>query len=78
MNSADDEAWPEPNIDGKQEFELVDGHHHLCFTTSKIGSMIDVQNSKDVEGLRTFYHLIQDLKCFIFSLISLHFKIKPI
>ena len=35
-------------------------------------------NSADPEGLRVFYYLVQDLKCFVFSLISLHLKIKPI
>ncbi|VDL98143.1 unnamed protein product [Schistocephalus solidus] len=30
------------------------------------------------DGLRTFYYLVQDLKCLVFSLIGLHFKIKPI
>ena len=33
---------------------------------------------RDEEGLRLFYYLIQDLKCLVFSLIGLHFKIKPI
>nr|KYP34115.1 Protein mago nashi isogeny [Cajanus cajan] len=36
------------------------------------------ESSADPEGLRIFYYLVQDLKCFVFSLISLHFKIKPI
>lgn len=40
--------------------------------------MVDIQKSKDPEGLRTFYYLIQDLKCLVISIISLHFKIKPI
>ncbi|KAI9596452.1 protein mago nashi putative [Syncephalis fuscata] len=46
--------------------------------TAKIGALADVQDSKDPEGLRVFYYLVQDLKCLVFSLISLHFKIKPI
>ena len=54
------------------------GDEHISFTTSKIGSLVDVNQSKDPEGLRTFYYLVQDLKCFVFSLIGLHFKIKPI
>jgi hypothetical protein len=113
------------------------GNDHISFTTSKIGSLLDVQSSKDPEGLRIFYYLVQvgllscdldyyyyyliflwmcglktgssycalgnsehtlyegltltlifplmlclfflqDLKCFVFSLIGLHFKIKPI
>ncbi|KAJ3363883.1 Protein mago nashi 2 [Allomyces arbusculus] len=74
----DDANWPEPNIDGKQELEIVSGKDHICFTTSKIGSLVDIQNSSDPEGLKAFYYLVQDLKCFVFSLISLHFKIKPI
>lgn len=39
---------------------------------------MNVQDSEDPEGYRNFYYLIQDLKCLILSLISLHFKIKPI
>lgn len=46
--------------------------------TSKIGSLSDVENSKDPEGLKNFYFLVQDLKAFVFGLIRLHFKIKPI
>ncbi|PLW19131.1 hypothetical protein PCASD_14046 [Puccinia coronata f. sp. avenae] len=45
--------------------------------TAKIGSLVDVQGSDDPEGLRVFYYLIQDLRIFVFSLISAHFKIKP-
>lgn len=44
---------------------------------SKIGSLLDVQESNDPEGLRIFYYLIQDLKCLVFSLITLHFKVRP-
>jgi len=40
-----------------------------------INSMLEVQESKDAEGLRVFYYLIQDLKCFVFSLVNLHFKV---
>ncbi|CAA6666939.1 unnamed protein product [Spirodela intermedia] len=61
----DDNNWPEPDRVGRQELEII-------------GSLVDVQTSRDPEGLRIFYYLVQDLKCFVFSLISLHFKIKPI
>jgi len=63
---------------GRQELEIVLGDEHISFTTAKIGSLLDVQESKDPEGLRIFYYLVQDIKCFVFSLIGLHFKIKPI
>ncbi|PRD20443.1 UNVERIFIED_CONTAM: mago [Trichonephila clavipes] len=60
------------------ELEIVMGDEHVSFTTSKIGSLVDVNQSKDQDGLRCFYYLVQDLKCLVFSLIGLHFKIKPI
>ena len=41
-------------------------------------TLLDVQESKDPDGLRIFYYLVQDIKCLVFSLISLHFKIKPL
>lgn len=39
---------------------------------------METTESKDPNGLKVFYYLVQDLKCFVFALISLHFKIKPI
>ena len=60
-----------------QELEVVVGDEHISFTTTKIGSLVDVEKSKDPEGLRAFYYLVQDLKCFVISIMSLHFKIKP-
>lgn len=47
----------------------------LRHQTSKIGSMADVQRCKDQDGLRVFYYLVQDLKCFVYSLIGLHFRV---
>ncbi|ORX98917.1 Mago nashi protein [Basidiobolus meristosporus CBS 931.73] len=74
----DDKLWPKRNVVGRQELEIRLGNEHISFETAKIGSLVDVQESKDPEGLRIFYYLVQDLKCLVFSLISLHFKIKPI
>lgn len=47
----------------------------MCTQTAKIGSLVDVNESEDPEGLRVFYYLVQDLKALVFSLISLHFKV---
>ena len=47
-----------------------------CQQTAKIGSLVDVTESADPEGLRVFYYLVQDLKALVFSLISLHFKVR--
>jgi len=74
----DDSMWPAPDRIGRQELEILIGDEHISFTTSKTGSLLDVNQSKDPEGLRLFYYLVQDLKCLVFSLIGLHFKIKPI
>lgn len=74
----DDKNWPMPDRVGRQELEVVSGDEHISFTTSKIGSLLDVQESNDPEGLRLFYYLVQDIKCYVFSLVGLHFKIKPI
>ncbi|PAV87116.1 hypothetical protein WR25_08706 [Diploscapter pachys] len=74
----DDSKWPEPDKVGRQELEILLNDEHISFTTSKIGALADVNNSQDPDGLRSFYYLVQDLKCLVFSLIGLHFKIKPI
>lgn len=70
----DDTRWPQKNKDGRQELEIRLGNDHIAFETAKIGSLVDVQESSDPEGLRVFYYLVQDLKALVFSLISLHFK----
>eukprot|EP00457_Paulinella_chromatophora_P021758 gb/GEZN01024332.1/.p1 GENE.gb/GEZN01024332.1/~~gb/GEZN01024332.1/.p1 ORF type:complete len:175 (-),score=33.84 gb/GEZN01024332.1/:46-507(-) len=74
----DDNNWPQPDRVGRQELEVVMGDEHISFVTSKIGSLAEVEDSSDPEGLKVFYFLVQDLRCFVFSLIGLHFKIKPI
>ncbi|PFH56683.1 hypothetical protein XA68_16141 [Ophiocordyceps unilateralis] len=74
----DDSKWPQKNKDGRQELEIRLGNDHISFETAKIGSLVDVTESADPEGMRVFYYLVQDLKALVFSLIALHFKIKPI
>lgn len=73
-----DESWPPENKDGKQELEIRMNGKHIMFETCKLGSLADVQNSDDPEGLKVFYYLIQDLKALCFSLISLNFKLRPV
>lgn len=75
---SDDSNWPEPDRVGRQELEVVLGNEHISFTCAKIGTLAEIQNTKDPEGLRAFYFLVQDLKCLVFSLIGMHFKIRPI
>ncbi|CAF4928086.1 unnamed protein product [Rotaria sp. Silwood1] len=53
----DDAVWPPQDRTGRQELEIVLGDEHISFTTSKIGSLIDINNSRDPDGLRCFYYL---------------------
>ena len=55
----DDELWPQPDRVGRRELEIVIGDEHISFTTSKIGSLVDVNQSRDPDGLRCFYYLVQ-------------------
>ncbi|WFC98985.1 Protein argonaute-1 [Malassezia yamatoensis] len=57
-----DAKWPRKNIVGRQELEIRLGKEHISFETSKIGSLVEVQESDDPEGLRVMYYLVQDLK----------------
>eukprot|EP00814_Leptocylindrus_danicus_P018015 CAMPEP_0116030696 /NCGR_PEP_ID=MMETSP0321-20121206/17019_1 /TAXON_ID=163516 /ORGANISM="Leptocylindrus danicus var. danicus, Strain B650" /LENGTH=156 /DNA_ID=CAMNT_0003505573 /DNA_START=3 /DNA_END=473 /DNA_ORIENTATION=+ len=78
ITKEDDQNWKEPDKEGRQELEIKIGNEHIAFTCAEIGSLLDVNESSDPEGLRIFYYLTMDLKCLMFSLISLHFKINPI
>ncbi|KAL9709030.1 hypothetical protein Ac2012v2_007846 [Leucoagaricus gongylophorus] len=62
ITKEDDTNWPKKNIVGKQELEIRIGNDHISFETAKIGSLVDIQDSEDPEGLRVFYYLVQDLK----------------
>ena len=59
----DDALWPQPDRDGRKELEIVIGDEHISFTTSKIGSLVDVNQSRDPDGLR----YIQGIGKFIFE-----------
>lgn len=71
----DDTKWPQKNKDGRQELEIRLGSSHISFETAKIGSIVDVDESEDPDGMRVFYYMVQDLKALVFSLTSLHFKV---
>jgi len=42
----DDTMWPEPDRVGRQELEIQLGDEHISFATTKLGSLVDVNNSK--------------------------------
>eukprot|EP01028_Stygiella_incarcerata_P004243 TRINITY_DN1912_c0_g1_i2.p1 TRINITY_DN1912_c0_g1~~TRINITY_DN1912_c0_g1_i2.p1 ORF type:complete len:148 (-),score=39.56 TRINITY_DN1912_c0_g1_i2:37-480(-) len=70
--------WPEPDAIGRQTLEVQFEGRLYSFTTAKIGTILDVRDSEDPHGLEVFYYLVQDLRSFFLSLISMHFKIQPI
>jgi protein mago nashi len=81
----DDAEWPEPDRVGRQELEVVMGGEHISFTCAKLASLSEItggakgaRDEKVAEGMRAFYFLCQDMRCLVFSLIGMHFKIKPI
>jgi hypothetical protein len=39
--------------------------------TAKIGSLVDIQDSEDPEGLRIFYYLVQDLRVRAWPILSI-------
>ena len=55
----DDNEWPAPDRVGRQELEIVMGQEHISFCTTKLGSIQQVQTSKDPDGMRIFYYLVQ-------------------
>ena len=78
ISTVDDEKWEEPPDARHWELEIKIGNEHICFNCAEIRSLADIQDSPDPKGLTILYYLTQDLKCFIMSLINLHFKVKPI
>lgn len=78
INELSDKDWPIPDREGRQEVEIFSNEKSLLFVTSKIRSMNDVASSKDPQGLQKLYYLVQDIKCLVFSLINLHFRVKPV
>merc|ERR1719316_1085527 len=46
----DDNNWPMPDKVGRRELEIVMDKEHISFCTTKIGSLLDVESSKDPEG----------------------------
>jgi hypothetical protein len=46
--------------------------HTALRQTAKIGSLVDISDSEDPEGLRVFYYLIQDLRVCLLTITAFH------
>lgn len=72
------EKWNKPDESCSQYLKIdIDGSYKKLISKT-IGSYSQVLTSEDPDGLNCFYYLIQDLKCMVFSLISLNFRVKPV
>lgn len=74
---ADDEKWPEPDRNGRQELEVRVGNTHISFLTNMLNTHEDVAAVGDA-NLNHFYAFVKELRNFILELVSLHFKIKAV
>ena len=79
----EDSHWTQPDAIGRQELEVRTANQHVSFVCGKIQSMAELEgregvDSEAMEGMKCLYFLSQDLRCLVMSLITLHFKIKPI
>jgi len=78
----DDAHWTQPDSVGRQELEVRVAGQHVSFVCGKIQSMAELEGKgvtgDALEGMKQLYFLSQDLRCLVMSLITLHFKIKPI
>lgn len=73
-----DVFWPKAERESKQEIEIRCGNKKKVLKTVGRLSLVSIKGMNDAESLKIVYYLVQDLKTFIFSLISLHFKVNPL
>ena len=50
----------------------------FCASSELCRSWLQVTESRDAEGLRIFYYLVQDLKTMAITIINAHFRINPL
>ena len=76
--ACDDEKWPRPDRNGRQELEILVDGTHISFATNKLGTMADILASNDPDGLAKFFYIVEDLKKMVFALIGMHHKVNPV
>ena len=66
-----DKLWPEPsNDDGKQELEIRYKGVHVSLMCVEIFSLGFIETTNDVNGLTKYFHVIQDLKTLMSTLLK--------
>ena len=51
ITKEDDALWPPPDPGSQNKLEIIIGDERISFTTSKIGSLIDINQPKNPESL---------------------------
>ena len=74
----DDSSWPEPDRNGRQELEIRIGQTHISLVTNKTILVEEIENSRDPAGLGAFHYFVKDAKRMMLSLMTLHFKLRPV
>ena len=79
----DDSKWPRPDKTGTQELEIIGYNEEMkCFDVLDEyyynSRETEIQKSDDPKGLEVFYYLTQDIKSLVFTLIKMHFRVKPV
>lgn len=72
-----DEQWPGPDRNGRQELEVKIGTTHLSILTNKLATFSDVESENNAD-LECFYAFVKDLRTLVLDLVSFHFKIKAV
>ncbi|ODV88031.1 hypothetical protein CANARDRAFT_56238 [[Candida] arabinofermentans NRRL YB-2248] len=74
-----DSKWPKPDGEAaKLELEIRYGNKTVVLKSKRLGSVTECKHTDDPEGLKVFFFFTQNLKSFILSMISLHFKVRPV
>eukprot|EP00438_Fugacium_kawagutii_P008920 Skav211414 [mRNA] locus=scaffold1608:80418:81641:+ [translate_table: standard] len=69
---ADGACFEQPDRNGRQELEIVHMKRSICLITNKD------EFTPWKGGRHTFFRFIQHLKDLVFSLVGLHFRVKPL
>jgi protein mago nashi len=91
VTALDDAQWPAPYRDCRQELEVrlvpprtgptneTPPVEHVSLATAKLASTVQVLRcGGDLEGLKRFFFLCQDLKALFLALVAAHFQVQPI
>ena len=75
--SCSDRDWPRPD-ETSLKLEVEIGKKYTKLSTHKLVSVAKVNQAKDAEGLKKFFHLTSDLRMLLMNIITINYKVKPL